>query len=104
MRKLIVLLVFAGALVSAKAQILPLDKQRLSALKEAYLHNNEQAVKMVGFYEGMAVKLMKDKLLLSSRRYYLPLMMLVITSLCLATGGRIRQRKTDSLMCDMMVR
>lgn len=61
MRKLIVLLVFAGALVSAKAQILPLDKQRLSALKEAYLHNNEQAVKMVGFYEGMAVKLMKDK-------------------------------------------
>ena len=57
MRKLIVLLVFAGALVSAKAQILPLDKQRLSALKEAYLHNNEQAVKMVGFYEGMAVKL-----------------------------------------------
>ena len=40
MRKLIVLLVFAGALVSAKAQILPLDKQRLSALKEAYLHNN----------------------------------------------------------------
>lgn len=61
MRKLIVLLVFAGALVSAKAQILPLDKQRLSALKEAYLHNNEQAVKMVGFYEVMAVKLMKDK-------------------------------------------
>lgn len=45
MRKLIVLLVFAGALVSAKAQILPLDKQRLAALKEAYLHNNEQAVK-----------------------------------------------------------
>ena len=46
---------------SLQAQILPLDKQRLSALKEAYLHNNEQAVKMVGFYEGMAVKLMKDK-------------------------------------------
>lgn len=45
MRKLIVLLVFAGALVSVKAQILPLDKQRLAALKEAYLHNNEQAVK-----------------------------------------------------------
>lgn len=61
MRKLIVLLVFAGALVSAKAQILPLDKQRLAALKEAYLHNNEQAVKMVGSYEVMAVKLMKDK-------------------------------------------
>ena len=61
MRKLIVLLVFAGALVSAKAQILPLDKQRLAALKEAYLHNNEQAVKMVGSYEVMAVKLIKDK-------------------------------------------
>ena len=93
MRKLIVLLVFAGALVSAKAQILPLDKQRLSALKEAYLHNNEQAVKMVGSYEVMAVKLMKDKAP-TVKSKILPL----------ATGGRIRQRKTDSLMCDMMVR
>ena len=59
MRKLIVLLVFAGALVSAKAQILPLDKQRLSALKEAYLHNNEQAA-VSTFTRSMAKELGPD--------------------------------------------
>ena len=63
MRKLIVLLVFAGALVSAKAQILPLDKQRLAALKEAYLHNNEQAVKMVGSYEVMGLIAVRPSIL-----------------------------------------
>lgn len=61
MKKLIVLLVFAGALASAKAQILPLDKQRLSALKEAYQQGNDRAVKAVNDYEVTAVKLMKDK-------------------------------------------
>lgn len=61
MKKLIVLLVFAGALASAKAQILPLDKQRLSALKEAYQQGNDRAVKAVKAYEVTAVKLMKDK-------------------------------------------
>lgn len=61
MKKLIVLLVFTGALASAKAQILPLDKQRLSALKEAYQQGNDRAVKAVKAYEVTAVKLMKDK-------------------------------------------
>lgn len=52
MRKLIVLLVFAGALVSAKAQILPLDKQRLSALKEAYLHTMSRLLRWLASMRG----------------------------------------------------
>lgn len=61
MKKVLILLAFAGALLSAKAQILPINKQRLDHLKTAYRQGNAQACKVVADYEQMATKIMKEK-------------------------------------------
>lgn len=61
MRKFFMLLVFAGSILSAKTQILPINKQRLEQLKIAYQRGDVKACNIVGIMEQMAVKMKKEK-------------------------------------------